>query len=307
MRLASDIKEIDKMKKFLNKYEVSSKIFLKLKNEKELSKIKTSFNQKENKYILSIFKLEEEIKTLTNLLDHNQKYYNECKDLQKEVEIGKKKNEELKLLFNQGIREKNVQNARDREAENDLLQQMEKLNEVIEELKKEANVSRKNDIENQVKIKKLNMNLDERSENIMMLNEEMEWYMKELNKEKNNSKIMKIELNHLENIILNGIKEKEQGKKEETKEEKKEEVNQKEKNDKENNGENNKENANAVNNQEKIETTNMGEKKENEPNENISKNDNFNNNYSLDNDKEKDKENASVPVLNLSLINSNSP
>jgi hypothetical protein len=307
MRLASDIKEIDKMKKFLNKYEVSSKIFLKLKNEKELSKIKTSFNQKENKYILSIFKLEEEIKTLTNLLDHNQKYYNECKDLQKEVEIGKKKNEELKLLFNQGIREKNVQNARDREAENDLLQQMEKLKEVIEELKKEANVSRKNDIENQVKIKKLNMNLDERSENIMMLNEEMEWYMKELNKEKNNSKIMKIELNHLENIILNGIKEKEQGKKEETKEEKKEEVNQKEKNDKENNGENNKENANAVNNQEKIETTNMGEKKENEPNENISKNDNFNNNYSLDNDKEKDKENASVPVLNLSLINSNSP
>jgi hypothetical protein len=221
MRLASDIKEIDKMKKFLNKYEVSSKIFLKLKNEKELSKIKTSFNQKENKYILSIFKLEEEIKTLTNLLDHNQKYYNECKDLQKEVEIGKKKNEELKLLFNQGIREKNVQNARDREAENDLLQQMEKLKEVIEELKNEANVSRKNDIENQVKIKKLNMNLDERSENILMLNEEMEWYMKELNKEKNNSKIMKIELNHLENIILNGIKEKEQENKEEGKDEKK--------------------------------------------------------------------------------------
>ena len=313
MRLASDIKEIDKMKKFLNKYEVSSKIFLKLKNEKELSKIKTSFNQKENKYILSIFKLEEEIKTLTNLLDHNQKYYNECKDLQKEVEIGKKKNEELKLMFNQGIREKNVQNARDREAENDLLQQMEKLNEVIEELKKEANVSRKNDIENQVKIKKLNMNLDERSENIMMLNEEMEWYMKELNKEKNNSKIMKIELNHLENIILNGIKEKEQEKKdegkeqkkEETKEEKKEDVIQKESNDKENNGENNKENANAENTEEKIETTNREEKQENEANENISKNENFNNNYSLDN--VKDKETVSVPVLNLSLINSNTP
>ena len=307
MRLASDIKEIDKMKKFLNKYEVSSKIFLKLKNEKELSKIKTSFNQKENKYILSIYKLEEEIKTLTNLLDHNQKYYNECKDLQKEVEIGKKKNEELKLLFNQGIREKNVQNARDREAENDLLQQMEKLNEVIEELKKEANVSRKNDIENQVKIKKLNMNLDERSENVMMLNEEMEWYMKELNKERNNSKIMKIELNHLENIILNGIKEKEQEKKDEAKEEKKEEIIQKENIDKEKIGENNKENANAENNQEKIETANKGEKQENEAIESISKIDNFNNNYSLDNDKDKDKENASLPVLNLSLINSNSP
>jgi hypothetical protein len=146
---------------------------------------------------------------------------------------------------------------------------------------------------------------DERSENVMMLNEEMEWYMKELNKERNNSKIMKIELNHLENIILNGIKEKEQEKKDEAKEEKKEEVVQKENNDKEKNGENNKEIANAENNQEKIETANKGEKQENEAIENISKIDNFNNNYSLDNDK--DKENASVPVLNLSLINSNSP
>ena len=292
MRLASDIKEIDKMKKFLNKYEVGSKIFLKLKNEKELSKMKTSFNQKENKYILSIFKLEEEIKTLTNLLDHNQRYYNECKDLQKEVELGKKKNEELKLLFNQGIREKNVQNARDREAENDLLQQMGKLNEVIEELKKEANVSRKNDIENQVKIKKLNMNLDEKGENLLMLNEEIEWYMKELNKEKNNTKIMKIELNHLENIILNGIKEKEKEKKEENKDENKEEEIQKENNYKDNN-------------EEEIDTTNRGEKQENEAIENNSKNENFNNNYSLDIDK--DKENINVPVLNLSLINSNSP
>ena len=87
------------MKKFLNKYEVSSKIYLKIKNEKELDKVKASFNQKENKYILSIFKLEEEIKTLTSLLDHNQKYLDECKDLQKEIEIGKKKNEELSLIW----------------------------------------------------------------------------------------------------------------------------------------------------------------------------------------------------------------
>ena len=77
IKLANNNKEIENMKKFLNKYEVSSKIYLKIKTEKELDKVKASFNQKENQYILSIYKLEEEIKTLTTLLEHNQKYYHE--------------------------------------------------------------------------------------------------------------------------------------------------------------------------------------------------------------------------------------
>ena len=85
---------------------------------------------------------------------------------------------------------------------------MDNLNEIIEDLKKEADNRRKNDIENQIKIKKLNMRLDEKNENIMMLNEELEWYIRELNKVKNSLHITKIELNNLENVILNTIKEK---------------------------------------------------------------------------------------------------
>ena len=208
IRLANNNKEIENMKKFLNKYEVSSKIYLKIKNEKELDKVKASFNQKENQYILSIYKLEEEIKTLTSLLDHNQKYYQECKDLQKEIDIGKKKNEELKFMFNQEMHEKNIERAIERETEEELTHKMDNLNEIIEDLKKEADNRRKNDIENQIKIKKLNMRLDEKNENIMMLNEELEWYIRELNKVKNSLHITKIELNNLENVILNTIKEK---------------------------------------------------------------------------------------------------
>ena len=263
IRLANNNKEIENMKKFLNKYEVSSKIYLKIKNEKELDKVKASFNQKENQYILSIYKLEEEIKTLTSLLDHNQKYYHQCKDLQKEKDIGKKKNEELKFMFNQEMHEKNIERAIERETEEDLLQKMENLNEIIEDLKKEADTRRKNDIENQIKIKKLNMILEEKNENIMMLNEELEWYIRELNKVRNSLNITKIELNNLENVILNTIKEKDKDK------------------DKDNNT---KENDKELD--ESIMQTNSN-------NGNI-------NNYSLDNDK--NKSSSDIPPLNLSLI-----
>ena len=143
IRLGNNNKEIENMKKFLNKYEVSSKIYLKIKNEKELDKVKASFNQKENNYILSIYKLEEEIKNLTSLLDHNKKYYHQCKNLEKEIEIGKKKNEELKFMFNQELHEKNLQKAIEKETEEDLKQKMDNLNEIIEDLKKEAEKRKK--------------------------------------------------------------------------------------------------------------------------------------------------------------------
>ena len=273
IKLANNNKEIENMKKFLNKYEVSSKIYLKIKNEKELDKVKASFNQKENQYILSIYKLEEEIKTLTTLLEHNQKYYHECRDLQKEIDIGKKKNEELKFMFNQEMHDKNVQKAIERENEEDLLQKMDNLNEIIEDLKKEGEKRRKNDIENQIKIKKLNMNLDEKKENILMINEELEWYIRELNKTKNDLKITKIDLSNLENVILTKIKEKEKAKAKE-------------------------ENDNNENENEK--------KEEKEIDESVRINTNTNN-YSLDVDKEKDKSNNDIPLLNLSLITKNSP
>ena len=287
IRLANNNKEIENMKKFLNKYEVSSKIYLKIKNEKELEKVKASFNQKENKYILSIYKLEQEIKTLTTLLDNNQKYYHHCKDLQKEIEVGKKKNEELKFLFNQELHEKNMQKAIERENEEDLMQKMENLNEIIEDLKKEGDRRRKNDIENQIKIKKLNMNLDEKKENIVMLNEELEWYIRELNKTKNDLNISKIDLSNLENVILNKLKEKE-----------------KQKNEIKDNENNEKDNVSNIGNENGSEII-----KGKEGDESIQDNSNIFNykNYSLDNEKDKDKSNSEIPALNLSLIIKNSP
>ena len=318
--LSNNTKEIEKMKKFLNQYEVGSKLHLKIKNQKELEKIKSSFNQKENKYLMSIYKLENEIKALTNLLDHNKIYYNQCKDLEKEIEIGKKKNEELKLMFNQEIREKNATNVRERLNEEDLLQQINNLNETIEEMQKERNIIRKNEIENQLIIKKLNMNIDEKNENIVMLNEELEWYIRELDTEKFNLKIMKNDLNHLENIILkdankgnnnelNNFKNEKNDKEKEINNIQKE-IKTKDIKKEENDIQNNENNSNNVNVNEENEKNKENEEnkdnienegtKENEGNESINPNYKNNNNYSLDNDKEKDK--TDIPTLNLSLI-----
>ena len=136
------------MKSFLNKYEVNSKIFLKIKNEKEIEKIKSIYNKKENEYILSNFKLKSEIKNLTSLLEKNMKYYNDCKELEKEIEMDKNKNENLKSFYNQELNEKNMENIIKSEKEEELLEKIKELESTIEGLKNDKDELKKKDIEN---------------------------------------------------------------------------------------------------------------------------------------------------------------
>ena len=208
-RLGNNTKEIEKMKSFLNKYEVNSKIFLKMKNEKEIENIKSIFNKKENEYKLSNYRLKTEIQNLTSLLDKNMKYYNNCKELEKEIEAGKKKNEELKSFYNQELQEKNMENIIKSENEEELLQKIKTLENKIDVLKQEKDEYKKKDIENQIKIKNLNMIINEKNENIVMQNEEVEWFIREYNKLNNNYLDTKKDLRNIENQLLTKMKEKE--------------------------------------------------------------------------------------------------
>lgn len=208
-RLGNNTKEIEKMKSFLNKYEVNSKIFLKMKNEKEIENIKSIFNKKENEYKLSNYRLKTEIQNLTSLLDENMKYYNNCKELEKEIEAGKKKNEELKSFYNQELQEKNMENIIKSENEEELLQKIKTLENKIDVLKQEKDEYKKKDIENQIKIKNLNMIINEKNENIVMQNEEVEWFIREYNKLNNNYLDTKKDLRNIENQLLTKMKEKE--------------------------------------------------------------------------------------------------
>jgi len=212
VRSEKSTKEIEHMKSFLNKYEVNSKIFLKIKNEKEIEKIKANYNKKENEYILSNYKLKTEIKNLTSLLEENQKYYNQCKQLEKEKDIDKKKNEELKYFYNLELQEKNMENIIHTENEEELNQKINELNKVIEGLKNDKDEYKKKDIENKIKIKNLAMNMNEKNENLRMQNEEIEWFIREYNKLNNTYLDTKKDLRNIENVLLTKMKEKEKKK-----------------------------------------------------------------------------------------------
>jgi hypothetical protein len=191
-------KDIDNLKKLLviNETELESSAYQKyIKIEKKLNEIKTEYNQNENKYILNKFKMEEEIKALTLLLEKNQNYFDECKELKKEIINDKKKNKDLNYI----LRIKNEENSRQRIVEEDLLEKINNLNKVIADLKKDGNKRDKNDIENQKKLKQLNDKIDEKNENIKKLNEKLDLYMNELNKEKRNIEMLKKNLSFLEN------------------------------------------------------------------------------------------------------------
>ena len=208
IRLGNNSKDIENMRTFLNKYEVNSKIYLKLKNEKEIEKIKSIFNKRENEYKLSNYRLKSEIQNLTYLLDENKKYYNNCKELEKEIELRKKKNEELKSFYNQEIQEKNMENIIKSENEEELLLKIKALENKIEEFKNERDEYKKKDIENEIKIKNLYMNINEKNENILMQNEEVEWFIREYNKLNNNYLDTKADLRNIENLLTK-LKEKE--------------------------------------------------------------------------------------------------
>ena len=208
IRLGNNSKDIENMRTFLNKYEVNSKIYLKLKNEKAIEKIKSIFNKRENEYKLSNYRLKSEIQNLTYLLDENKKYYNNCKELEKEIELGKKKNEELKSFYNQEIQEKNMENIIKSENEEELLLKIKALENKIEEFKNERDEYKKKDIENEIKIKNLYMNINEKNENILMQNEEVEWLIREYNKLNNNYLDTKADLRNIENLLTK-LKEKE--------------------------------------------------------------------------------------------------
>ena len=64
------------------------------------------------------------------------------------------------------------------------------LEDTIDELKEEIEMNKRKEIEANAKLSKMMMILHEKNENILMLNEELEWFMREYNKKKNDLKVL---------------------------------------------------------------------------------------------------------------------
>ena len=208
LKLNNKINELDDLKKYLNRFDISKKINSQIQKEKEIQILKKDFKKKENEYILLIYKLEDEIRDLTTVLEKNKFYYDEYQKILKEIEKNKKQREILKKRFNKELQDTNVKILLERDYQDELLLQIEKLNDEINEMKREKEVSKTMHIELQAKIKKLEMIEDEKRENILMLNEELEWYIRKLNEEKFNYNNFKNEFRILEQKYLNLEEEK---------------------------------------------------------------------------------------------------
>ncbi len=202
IRVIQISKELENLQKYHNRYDVNAKIYLRQGRENSIKHIKEVFNRKENEYIINIYKLEDEIRNLTVLLNKNKEYYNKLKETEKEVEKSKKQNEEMKFIFNKEIHEKIIQNANEKDKEEELNNKLHDLEDTIDKLKEEQEINKRKEIETTAKVKKIRMIVNEKTENILMLNEELEWFIREYHKEKFNHNNTKAALQILENRLF---------------------------------------------------------------------------------------------------------
>ena len=228
LKLTSKTKELDELNTYLNRYDVSAKLYVKKAKEQAIDQIKHKYYQKENSHLLSIYNLEEEIKDLTQLLDKNKEFYNKYKDTEKLVEEKKKQNDQMRFAYTKELHEKNIQFAIERDKQDELIMKVQELEDVILKYKDETERHKRTEIELQAQIKKLQMIIEEKIESIVMMNEELEYFMREYNKEKVNHKHTFQALQTLENRVTKEKEEREQKEKKEEEERKKKEEEKKE-------------------------------------------------------------------------------
>ena len=202
LKLNNKTNELDDLKKYLNRFDINMKINHQIQKEKEIAELKKEFKKRENEYIILIYKLEEEIRDLTVLLDKTKNYYDEYKSISKKIDQNKRLCERLKIRFNKELQDSNIKILVEKDFQDELKSKINDLNQVINEMKLEKEASKKLTIEFQAKIKKLEMVIGEKEENITMQNEELEWYMRKLNEEKFNFNNIKTEFNFLERKIV---------------------------------------------------------------------------------------------------------
>lgn len=173
----SKTKSLNELNKYLNRYDVNTKINYNKKQEEKHQTIKEHFKIKENEYISKIYKLENEIKMLNAILDKNKIYYNKYLEYESKVGMNKKEKDQIKRKFKKELKEKDILFIIEKNKEEDLNDQLDDMKDVVEQLKREKKEIRRNDLMDRKIIKKLENKINEKNENIMMINEELEWFI----------------------------------------------------------------------------------------------------------------------------------
>ena len=186
-------KELKEINKYLNSSQTKALILNNKSKEKIIKELNIKFNKKENKYLLNMHKLNEEMRHLLFLLEKNREYYNKYKEMEQKQKLNLNEVRSIKNHLNYELDKKNAQYKNELEVNEELNDQIYKLEENINDLKNENDMIKLHEIEINSQIKKLYMIINERNENINMLNEELNYFYVKYNKEKKaheNTKIM---------------------------------------------------------------------------------------------------------------------
>ena len=172
-------KSLNELNSYINRYDVNTKITYIKKQEEKNNMIKQTFINKQNEYITKIYKLENEIKIMANLLNKNKIYFNKCKEYEEKINLNKKEIEQMKILYKRELREKNNLYEEAVTRREELREELANIKAYVNDLNKDKKNKTSLDIMSKAKIKKLTNILNERNENIRMLNEELEYYLRQ--------------------------------------------------------------------------------------------------------------------------------
>lgn len=166
--------ELNEVNEYILKYDLTSKIKQRKKKDNSVKDVKNRFVRKENSYILTIYRLEEEIKDLSTLLEKNKITNTKLKNAENEVENKVKEIDVMRMDYNKEINDLNVKiNFYKGEMENlnEKIQDIEKANEELLEKKDEQ---QKLLIESNAEKSKLRMILNEQEQLINELTTKVE-------------------------------------------------------------------------------------------------------------------------------------
>ena len=172
-------KSLNELNSYINRYDVDTKINYVKNQEKKRKHIKELYISKKNEYIYKIYQLENEIKLMANILNKNKIYFDKCKEFEEKVYLSKKELDRMKTFFRREIREKNYLYEEEITKKEELKEELLNIKKVVDNLKKEKKYNKNLDILAKEKIKKLEEIINEKNENIMMMNEELESFLRE--------------------------------------------------------------------------------------------------------------------------------
>ena len=176
-------KELKEIEKYINSPQIKAFFDITKKKENIVKKMNNKFIKKENKYLLDLYQLNYEMKDLLLLLERNKDYYDKYKEIEQREKINNSENSYMKAHLTNELEKKEKQYKNEIELNNDLNADIIKLEENINELKNKNELMKIKEIEYETRIKRLYNIINERNENIRMLQEEFDYFYIKYNKE----------------------------------------------------------------------------------------------------------------------------